>query len=151
MFFHLNRCAYCYEILEGTLDAEPAEKKKEFPFFPKQLYALAASLFLVLSIAGAVRYYQKHFQPAQIITATVDMTPELRELLTEDDSLEWTGQRAARMLEILREKGVQVQSVSKVLLAAPYVMRKDIFGPKEVVEIRVEGDTLRMEVKKKQK
>jgi hypothetical protein len=47
----------------------------------------------------------------------------------------------------LQQKGLQVKALNLVLLTKPYYQKKSLFGPKEVLHIRIEKKVAYLEVK----
>ena len=150
---HLNRCQRCYEILQETLKdlslatsvqtgSDPMWKRKTF-------YALAASIILVFIVGGQLvfKYWIEH---PQVVSAALDLDQELKDILMEDDALQWgKGSRLNRLVAALHKKGLRFKDLNLVVLAKPYYQKKSLFGPKEVLHIRIEGKVAYLEVKEK--
>jgi hypothetical protein len=160
IFYHINRCRECYEMISGLFafmkeEGLEEETKPEKVLERRKFFAIAASvLVIVVAMAGVYRVYQTKIVPERTFMASLEMTSQLKELLTADDSLEWTGERTKKLADMLSEKGFRVASLDKVVLKSPYTMTKDftlLFGTKEIVNIRVEGDTAYLEVVRKKK
>jgi hypothetical protein len=150
---HLNRCPRCYDILQETLKdlsldtpvqtvSDPLWKRKAF-------YALAASVILVF-LVGSQLVFKYWFQHPQVISAVVELDQDLKDILMEDDVLRWEkGPRLDRLVAALHKKGHEFKDLNLVVLARPYYQKKSLFGPKEVLHIRVEGKAAYLEVKQK--
>ena len=151
LFRHINRCPRCYEILHQTLkDAPfetPAKPAAGFWWKTKVAYALAASIILVLVIGGQLAYkYWDHVPKA--ISATLDLNQNLKDILLEDDALRFgKGARLNRLLAALQQTGLPVKDLDFVVLTKPYYQKKSLFGPREVLHIRIENNVAYLEVK----
>ena len=112
-------------------------------------YALAVSIVLVLLIGGPLTI--KHWSPdARIISASLDLDQALKDILLESDALKWEKkERLNRLLTALQQRGLEVKDLNLVLLAKPYYQKKSLFGPKEVLHIRIEDKVAYLEVKEK--
>ncbi len=144
---HLDGCADCYEVLNETA-AQGGHKGGErtvWGMTKGQLYALAASLILFLGIGGGVFHHFFSAEPA-VVLATLKLDPELRDFLLTMEGTRSTGRPAARMAALLRERGVAVDALNRVEMASPYMPSKSLFGPEELVKVRIEGDTAYLEV-----
>ncbi|MBW2409243.1 MAG: hypothetical protein JRF72_05555 [Deltaproteobacteria bacterium] len=159
---HLNRCPRCYEILQDTLSdlsressAQPASVPAPVPALAalwkrKTFYALAASVILVFLVGGQL-IFKYVFQQPQIISAAVDLDQDLKDILMEDESLQWEkGPRLDRLVAALQKKGHVFKDLNLVVLARPYYQKKSLFGPQEILHIRVEGRVAYLEVKPKE-
>jgi hypothetical protein len=148
---HINRCQRCFEILEGTL-ADLATDTSEQPtssswWKARTAYALAASIILAFLIGGqfVFKYWSQH---PQVILATLNLDQELKDILLEDDALQWgKGNRMNRLMAALDQKGLQVKELNLVVLSKPYYQKKSLFGPKEVLQIRIENKVAYLQVK----
>ena len=110
-------------------------------------YALAASIILVLLIGGPL-VFKYWTQRSQVILATLDLDQELKDILLEDDALQWgKGDRINRLVAVLQQKGLRVKELKRVVLSKPYYQKKSLFGPKEILHIRIEDKVAYMEVK----
>lgn len=130
---HLNRCQRCYEILQETLidiaSARPLPKVSGPWWKSKIFYALAASILLVIIIGGRLVFEHRNQHP-RIITATLDMDQELKDILLEGDTLRWEkGPRLSRLVAALHKKGLQFNDLKAAILAQPYYQKKSLFGP----------------------
>jgi hypothetical protein len=152
---HLNRCPRCYEILQETLSdlsrgsaAQPASAPAPLSLWKrKTFYALAASVILVFLVGGQL-IFKYVFQHPQIISAAVDLDQDLKDILMEDESLRWEkGPRLDRLVAALQKKGHAFKDLNLVVLARPYYQKKSLFGPKELLHIRVEDGVAYLEVK----
>ena len=112
-------------------------------------YALAVSILLVILIGGP--FTIKHwFQRPPVILASLDLDQGLKDILLEDDVLKWEQiERVNRLLAALQQRGLEVQDLNLVLLSKPYYQKKSLFGPKEVLLIRIENKVAYLEVKEK--
>jgi hypothetical protein len=150
---HLNRCHRCYQILQETLvdvSAETSMRSVSVPWWKTRMfYALAVSFLLVLLIGGP--FAIKHWtQGPTVITASLDLDQGLKDILLEDDTLKWEKkERLNRLLAALQQRGLAVKELNLVLLSKPYYQKKSLFGPKEVLHIRIENKVAYLEVKEK--
>ena len=148
---HLNRCQRCYKILQETLKDVSAEESLQMVPSPwwktRTAYALAASIILVLLIGGPLVFNYWNPRP-QVILATLKLDQQLKDILLEDDALRWEkGKRLNRLLAALQKKGLQVKELNLVVLSKPYYQKKSLFGPAEVLQIRIENNVAYLEVK----
>jgi hypothetical protein len=150
---HLNRCHRCYEVLQETIrDITPAEPSKRISAAWRQrktIYAVAASILLVLIFGGRLVFERFH-QPPRIITATLNLNQELKDILLENDALRWeNGPRLNRLAAVLHKKGLQFQDLKAVVLAQPYYQKKSLFGPPEKLHVRIENGVAYLSVEEK--
>ena len=112
-------------------------------------YAVAVCILLVLLIGGPIAI--KHWtQPPPIITALLELDQALKDILLEDDALKWENKaRLNRLMAALQQRGLGVKDLNLVLLSKPYYQKKSLFGPKEVLHIRIENKVAYLEVKEK--
>jgi hypothetical protein len=148
---HLNRCQRCYEILQQTLKDMFAEESVQIVtsswWKTRTAYALAASIILVLLIGGPLVFNYWNQRP-QIIWASLHLDQQLKDILLEDDTLRWEkGKRVNRLLAALQQKGLQVKELNLVVLSKPYYQKKSLFGPAEILQIRIENKVAYIEVK----
>jgi hypothetical protein len=151
LIHHINRCPGCYEILQQTLQdlslAEPEQTVRHPWWKTQKVYALAAAILLIFIISGqlGLKYWYRH---PQVITAALDLDRKLKDVLLEDNALRWEkGARLSRLETVLREKGLAVKELNSAVLAKPYYQKKSLFGPKEVLHIRIEQGVAYLEVK----
>jgi hypothetical protein len=148
---HINRCRKCYQILQETLKDVSAETSTQpgsvHWWRTKMFYALAVSIVLALLIGGP--FAIKHWtQTSPVILASLDLDQGLKDILLEDDALKWEKkERVNRLLTALQQKGLAVKDLNLVLLSKPYYQKKSLFGPKEVLQIRIENKVAYLEVK----
>jgi hypothetical protein len=148
---HLNRCQRCYQILQETLKDVSADTSLQTASVPwwktGTFYALAVSIVLVLLIGGPLAI--KHWtQRSPAILASLDLDQALKDVLLEDDALKWEKkERLNRLLAVLQQRGLEVKDLNLVLLSKPYYQKKSLFGPKEVLHIRIENKVAYLEVK----
>jgi hypothetical protein len=148
---HLNRCQRCYQILQETLadvSAETSMQPESVPWWRSRMfYALAVSIVLVLLIGGPLVI--KHWiQRPPVLMASLDLDQGLKDILLEDDDLKWEKkERLNRLLTALQQRGLEVKELNLVLLSKPYYQKKSLFGPKEVLNIRIENKVAYLEVK----
>ena len=147
---HLNRCGKCYEILQETLkDVSAATKAKPDPtvwWKRKSVYAVAASIILIFFIGGQLidKYRAQH---AKVISAKLILDQELKDILLENNDLHWkNAARIKRLVTAFHKKGLSVQQISRVVLSKPYYQTKSLFGPKEVLLIRIENNVAYLEI-----
>jgi hypothetical protein len=151
---HLNRCQICYQILQETLvdvSADASMQPVSVPWWKTRMfYALAVSILLVLLIGGPLAI--KHWiQGPPVIVASLDLDQTLKDILLEDDTLKWEKkERLNRLLAALQQRGLAVKDLNLVLLSKPYYQKKSLFGPKEVLHIRIENKVAYLEVKEKE-
>lgn len=148
---HLNRCQRCYEILQETLKDLADEASVQTTSSPwwktRPAYALAASIILVLLIGGQLVFNYWNQRP-QVILATLNLDQQLKDILLVDDALRWEkGKRVNRLVAALQQKGLQVKELNLVVLSKPYYQKKSLFGPKELLHIRIENKVAYLEVK----
>ncbi len=148
---HLNRCVQCYETLQETmrdLQSEPLDEPTHIPWWKtRPVHALAASIVLLTLIGGPLVY---QFQTRQSWVTSVDLIldQELKDILLEDDALQWTNdKRIHRLISVLYKKGHRVKSFDRVVLSKPYYQVKSIFGPEEILYIRIDDDVAYLEIK----
>ncbi len=148
---HLNRCGQCYETLRETmrdLQSEPLDEPTPIPWWKtRPVHALAASIVLLALIGGPLVY---QFQTRQSWVTSVDLIldQELKDILLEDDALQWTNdKRIHRLISALYKKGHRVKSFDRVVLSKPYYQVKSIFGPEEILHIRIDDDVAYLEIK----
>ena len=112
-------------------------------------YALAVSILLVLLIGGPLAI--KHWtQGPAVITASLDLDQDFKDILLEDDTLKWEKkERLNRLLAAMQQRGLAVKELNLALLSKPYYQKKSLFGPKEVLHIRIENKVAYLEVKEK--
>ncbi len=144
---HLAGCAECYEVLAETLadvPETPAEQEgtKRTWRIP---YALAASIAAVVLIGGALLLGP--YWLSGPMTAEVAMTDPIRFLLMENDQQTWqSAQRIDRLAQLLREQGLEVEKLDKVVMVAAYQPKKSFFGPREKLKVKIEKGTAYLEV-----
>ena len=155
---HLAKCAKCYELLEDTLtDMAEADTAGDFNIISRKSkttviykYAIAASIMVCLMAGGIFLALQ---QPLSVV-ASLDLDVDLISVISENDNLDWTSDdRRNRLISLLKERGVPVNKIDnakKVVMVAAYQPTKDIFGPEEVLKIRVEKGVIYLEVVKKE-
>lgn len=153
-FDHLNHCQRCYDILQETLsdmsiqscvqDAPPPWWKTKTAAF-----TLAASIILIFVIGGQLIYIN-WTQPPAIVQATLNLDQQLKDILLEDNALRWqNAARIKRLVAILQQRGLKVKQLNEVVLSAPYYQKKSMFGPEEVLYIRIEEGVAYLQVKEK--
>jgi len=148
---HLNRCQRCYQILQETLNDVSAETTLQPGSVPwwrtRMFYALAAAIILVLLIGGPLAI--KHWiQRPPVILASLDLDQGLKDILLENDALKWEKkERVNRLLTALQQRGLAVKDLNLVLLSKPYYQKKSLFGPEEVLHIRIDNKVAYLEVK----
>ena len=110
-------------------------------------YALAASILLVLLIGGPLAI-KDWIQRPPVILAALDLDQGLKDILLEDDALKWEKkERVSRLLAALQQRGLAVKELNLVLLSKPYYQKKSLFGPGEVLHIRIDDKVAYLEVK----
>jgi hypothetical protein len=147
---HLNRCKKCYEILQETLTDASADSSapSRVPWWKsKMAYALAASILVLCLIGGYLVFSYRHQRPPMIV-ATLNLDQELKDILMENQVLRWEkGERLNRLVAVLQNKGLPVKALDLVVLAKPYYQKKSLFGPKEVLHIRIDEKVAYLQVK----
>ena len=148
---HLNRCGKCYEILQETLkevSIETSGKPAPIAWWKrKSLYALAASILIIFIIGGQL-VNKFRTQPSPIISAKLTIDQELKDILLENNALQWKSvQRMQRLISVLHKKGLQIKQFDLVVLSKPYYQTKSLFGPEEILHIRIENNVAYLEVK----
>ncbi|MGD8243346.1 MAG: hypothetical protein PVF59_10985, partial [Desulfobacterales bacterium] len=92
--------------------------------------------------------YQFQTRQSLTTTAALILDQELKDILLEDDTLQWrNGKRIKRFISVLHKKGYPVKSFDRVVLATPYYQTKSILGPKEILHIRIDDGVAYLEVK----
>ena len=82
--------------------------------------------------------------------ASLDLDQALKDILLEDDALKWEKkERVYRLLTALQQRGLAVKELNLALLSKPYYQKKSLFGPKEVLHIRIDDKVAYLEVKEK--
>lgn len=150
---HLNRCGKCYEILQETLkdlSAETIAKPAPIAWWRrKSVYALAASIIMIFIIGGQL-VYKFRIQQSQVISAKLILDQELKDILLEDSDLQWNNvERIGRLISALDKKGIYLKQFNRVVLAKPYYQTKSLFGPEEMLHIRIEDNVAYLEVTEK--
>jgi hypothetical protein len=143
LFRHINGCQLCYENLHHTLKdvsntafVEPAGGSW---WKTKTAYALAASIILIFVISGQLAYRYWNRVP-QVISATLDLDQDLKDILLDSDELRFgKGARLSRLLAALQQKGLPVKDLNFAMLSKPYYQKKSLFGPREVLHVRIEN------------
>ena len=148
---HLNLCGKCYEILQETLKDVPAETNaKPDPIVwwkRKSVYAVAASIIMIFIIGGQL-IDKYRTQQSRVISAKLTLDQELKEILLENNDLQWkNAARIERLISALSKRGFQVKQFDRVVLSRPYYQTKSLFGPKEILHIRIEDNVAYLEVK----
>ena len=151
LLHHLNRCGPCYEILQETmkdLQSEAADEPKPLPWWKtRPIQALAASLVLLALIGGPLVY---QYQTRQSLLTSVELVldQDLKDILLVNANLQWNdGQRVSRLISVLQNKGYRLKPFDRVVLSKPYYQVKNIFGPEEVLHIRIDEDVAYLEIK----
>ncbi|MGD8990685.1 MAG: hypothetical protein PVI00_04440 [Desulfobacterales bacterium] len=147
---HLNRCGKCYEILQETLkDTHATTKAKTNPVIwwkRKSVYAVAASILMILILGGQL-IDKYRTQPSRIFSVKLTLDQELKEILLENNDLQWKNSaRIERLLSALNKKGFQLKHFNHVVLSKPYYQTKSPFGPREILHIRIEDDVAYLEI-----
>ena len=154
LFHHVNRCQRCYELLDNTLkDVQPAasgHRAAETRRRRKVIYALAAAIILIFVISGQLAY-KYWIRDTGIISATIELDPVLKDILLEDTELRIEkAARLERLLAALQQKGLAVRHLKLAILSKPYYQKKSLFGPEEVLHIRIENEVAYLEVKERE-
>ncbi len=148
---HLNRCGQCYEILQESmkdLQVDPAVETTPAPWWKrKPVQALAASI-VFLALIGGPLVYQFQTRPSLLTSVELILDQELKEILLLDDNLQWNeDKRIKRLISALQQKGYRLKPFDRVVLSKPYYQMKSIFGPEEMLHIRIEDGVAYLEVK----
>ena len=148
---HLNLCGKCYEILQETLKDELAETNAKLDpivwWKRKSVYAIAASIIMIFIIGGQL-IDKYRTQQSRVISAKLTLDQELKEILLENNDLQWkNAARIERLISALSKRGFQVKQFNRVVLSRPYYQTKSLFGPKEILHIRIEDNVAYLEVK----
>lgn len=150
---HLRRCSRCYEIFAETLRllAETTSETRQESHWSahRRVYALAASVLLVLLLSSGL-FLQHYGELPQSGIVSLSVDAQVRTMLMENQETTWKGERAARLANVLKERGVSAKAFRQVVLDTPYYLppTKDVFLPKEKLDIRIEGDTAYVKVVK---
>ena len=147
---HLNRCGKCYQILQETLkDVSAATNAKPDPVIwwkRKSVYAVAASIIMIFIIGGQL-IDKYRTQPSRVISVKLTLDQELKEILLENDALQWkNAARIERLISALNKKGFQLKQFNRVVLSKPYYQTKSLFGPREILHIRIEDNVAYIEI-----
>lgn len=144
---HVNRCADCHETLKETLIDLSHEQDLRQPWWAnKRLYALAASIVLMVLIGGHF-FLQDPNSPPEMILASLTLDRDLRDALLAGGGGQWTkGDRVQQLSALLIRKGVQVERFKGVVLKEPYFQSKNLFGPEETLKIKIEDGVAYLEV-----
>jgi len=150
LLLHLNHCGKCYEILQETLKEVSIETSgKQTPtawWKRKSLYALAASILIIFIIGGQL-VNKFRTQPSPVISAKLTLDQELKDILLENNALQWKSvERMQRLISALHKKGLQIKQFDLVVLSKPYYQTKSLFGPEEILHIRIENNVAYLEV-----
>ena len=137
------------ETLED-LSAEASMQPGSVPWWrTRRFYALAVSILLVLLIGGPLAIKHWILRPP-VSLASLDLDQGLKDILLEDDALKWQKkERLNRLLAALQQRGLAVKDLNLVLLSKPYYQKKSLFGPKEILHIRIDNKVAYLEVKEK--
>ena len=151
LFRHINRCQRCYEILHHTLKDSSLAASVQPAAGPwwksKTAYALAASIILIFIFSGQFAYKYWYRVP-RVISATLELDQNLKDILMEDAALQFgKGARLNRLLAVLQQTGLPVKDLNLAVLTKPYYQKKSLFGPREVLQIRIENGIAYLEVK----
>ena len=57
--------------------------------------------------------------------------------------------RLDRLLAAFQQKGLQIKNLNLAVLSKPYYQKKNLFGPKEVLHIRIDNQTAYLEVQER--
>ncbi len=140
---HINACSDCYEAYVEILRFLPEPSAASTRKSPAVRVCLALAASVLLCLAGTIGYFQLQ-QPAAPFLATVELDSALKTALLE---LETEQQEAPEgLLELLRQRGIPVDTVREVALAEPYMPAKTLFGPKEYLELRVDKGIVYLKV-----
>ena len=147
---HLNHCGKCYEILQETLkdlSTETIDEPAPASWWKrKSVYALAASIIMIFIIGGQLMY-KFRIQQTQITSAELILDQELKDILLEDSGLQWNNvERIERLISALDKKGINLKQFNRVVLAKPYYQTKSLFGPEEILHIRIKDKVAYLEV-----
>jgi hypothetical protein len=86
-------------------------------------------------------------QPSRIFSVKLTLDQELKEILLENNDLQWKNSaRIERLLSALNKKGFQLKHFNHVVLSKPYYQTKSPFGPREILHIRIEDDVAYLEI-----
>lgn len=165
---HINQCRRCFDIVADTLkdfsepeqSTEQSEESLEDFVVPqkasqggfrqhKMRYTIAASIIFIVMITGALVFKYQTPQ-TEILVASLSLDQPFKTVLMENSNLEWNSrERIDRLAGLLRENGLEINSVKRVVLAEPYYPSKSFFGPEEQLEIRVEKGVVYISVVEK--
>ena len=147
---HLNRCEKCYGILQETLKDASAEGSQKPDYHVwwkrKSVYAVAASIIMIFIMGGQLieKYRTQH---SQLISAKLILNQELKNILLENNDLQWeNAARIERLVSAFHKKGLALKPFNRVVLSKPYYQAKSLFGPREILRIRIEDNVAYLEV-----
>ncbi|NWH06587.1 hypothetical protein [Desulfobacter latus] len=156
---HLNRCQKCSDILDMALMAQAGSSQRdkvdlhgEQPAFwktLKPLYALAASILLMVVIgAGLYHYGPWKGTPPGDMSVTLLMDGRVKALLMENSNTRWESQTRIKGLEtLLSEHGIKAGTLKGVVMETPYVAQKSFFAVDEAVVITITDGIAYLEVR----
>ena len=150
LLYHINRCRRCYRIFDNTLkDSQFAtsEHRTAGPWWKtKFAYALAASIVLIFIISGQL-VHKYGMRDVKVISASLELDQTLIDILMENDALRFgKSERLSRLLAAMQQKGLAVKNLKFAVLSKPYYQKKSLFGPREVLRIRIENEVAYLEV-----
>jgi hypothetical protein len=145
---HLDNCQDCYDLLNEILtdlSNKSSHIKKPAKKFSKPFFTMAASLFFLIIISGALIF--NHIRSPYTLTASVNVDDSISQILLETNSLTWTeNNRVKRFAAILKSKNVKIKSFDKVVLTSPYTQSKSLFKTSEILKIRVQDNIAYIEI-----
>ena len=165
---HLNRCETCTELFEvsvkspvsanevsETFDGEDkpknrnrSDEKKRAIWQLKPLYALAASILLVVMVGG--NFFYQQLGKSDIIDLSLALDSDFQTLLLENQLTQWQSpERIQKFKELLHSRGVEVKSLNSVVMASAYTQSKSFFKKEENMIIRIEKGVAYIEIVEK--
>ena len=145
---HVNRCSRCYAILAQTLEsAQEIQPQVSSHRSKLRVLSLAASILLVVGL-GIALIYNSYFLPQDSVqTASIPLDAPLRELMSLGSEDGWDdAERVARLLDLLKERGLNVDKPKKVVQLAMYFPTKSLVLPKEILVVKIEDGVMHLEV-----
>ena len=131
--------------IKDAADMPESKGEKKGRRHLRPMYALAASILLVVMVGGNL-VYQK-LGKKEGITIILALDGEFQSLLLENSRVEWDSpERIQKFQTLLNAKGVKVNHLNGVVMASAYSQSKSFFKKEEDIVIRIEKGTAYIEV-----
>ncbi len=149
---HLLQCHDCYDIvIDAIRNINEKQGLKKPHSIQKPLYAFAASILLILGI-GIAALFGPSFEHKQHL-AYVELDTALQNLLSLNEKTTWEDADRIKNLKLhLKKQGIDISQIKEVAMIEPYGvstgkdLAKSLFGPKQKLELRIEGNKLYLKV-----